>query len=318
MALNRTRRLFVAAFCATTALLAACGSSTTESAITPSRFIGFGDAHSDLGQKGSKYTVNDDSVNNWAAQIATRYGKTLTATAAGGNSYAMGNARVALTPDAAGDASIPTIQAQITSFLAKDTFGANDVVLINGGISDLIVATAAVQAGTLSEADMLVAAETAGKALATEVRRLVTAGAKYVVVSGTYDLSKSPWAKTIDKTALLSAASTKFNDTMLISIVDLNANVLYLDTAYFVNLYDATPAAYGFGNKDQPAVCNSIDAGPGIGIGTGQINSSLCTTSTLISGADPKAYVYADQVYFTPSAHRQLGDYAYDKIRARW
>lgn len=318
MVLNRTRRLFVAAFCATTALLAACGSSTTESAITPSRFIGFGDAHSDLGQKGSKYTINDDSVNNWAAQVVNRYGKTLTASATGGNSYAIGNARVALTPDAAGDASTPTIQAQITSFLAKDTFGANDVVLINGGISDLIVAMAAVQAGTLSEADMLTTAETAGKALATEVRRLVTAGAKYVVVSGTYDLSKSPWAKSIDKVSLLNAASTKFNDALLISIVDLNANVLYLDTAYFVNLYDATPAVYGFGNKDQPAVCTSVDAGPGIGIGTGQINSALCNNNTLISGADPKRYVYADPVYMTPSAHRQLGDYAYDKIRARW
>lgn len=318
MALNRTRRLVLAAFCATTALLAACGSSTTESAITPSRFIGFGDAHSDVGQTGKKYTVNDGTVNNWAAQVAQRYGKTLTPSSTGGQSYAIGNARVALTPDAAGNASTPTVQAQITAFLSKNTLGTSDVVLINGGISDLIVNMAAVQAGTLTEAGMVTNAQTAGKALATEVRRLVTAGAKYVVVSGTYDLSKTPWAKTIGKTALLTQASSQFNEALLVSLVDLSANVLYLDAAYFVNLYDSTPAAYGFGNRDQPPVCNSVDSTNGIGIGTNQVNSLLCTPTTVLAGANPTAYIYADPVYFTPSAHRQLGDYAYDKIRERW
>lgn len=51
MAANWMRRTVMVAACASAALLAACGSSTTESAITPERFIAFGDAYSDIGQR---------------------------------------------------------------------------------------------------------------------------------------------------------------------------------------------------------------------------------------------------------------------------
>ena len=68
MAANWMRRTALVAACASAVLLAACGSSTTESAITPDRFIAFGDAYSDIGQKGSRYTVNNDTVNNWTLQ----------------------------------------------------------------------------------------------------------------------------------------------------------------------------------------------------------------------------------------------------------
>ena len=46
------------------------------------------------------------------------------------------------------------------------------------------------------------------------------------------------------------------------------------------------------------------------------MNSALCTASTLVSGANVDAYVFADKVYLSPSAHRQFGNYAYDKLRA--
>ena len=71
MATNWMRRTVMVAACASAALLAACGSSTTESAITPQRFIAFGDAMSDVGQNGSRYTVNDGSVNNWTLPSLT-------------------------------------------------------------------------------------------------------------------------------------------------------------------------------------------------------------------------------------------------------
>ena len=76
MAANWMRRTVMVAACASAALLAACGSSTTESAITPQRFIAFGDAMSDVGQNGSRYTVNDGSVNNWTLQVVANYGWT--------------------------------------------------------------------------------------------------------------------------------------------------------------------------------------------------------------------------------------------------
>ncbi|AVO41402.1 SGNH/GDSL hydrolase family protein [Simplicispira suum] len=317
MAKHWMRRSVLAAACAAAALLTACGSSTTESAITPDRFVAFGDAYSDVGQKGTRYTVNDGSINNWTLQVADRYGKTLTSASAGGLSYAQGNARLAATPDAAGDASTPTIAAQVDAFLAKGSFAANDLILINGGISDLIVGLAAVQAGSQT-ADAFVANSRAnGKLLAAQVKRLVDAGAPHVLVSGIFDLGMTPWAKAVDRESLLSQASSAFNQGLLVDINDLGAHVLYIDAAYFVNLYKAAPGVYSFTNTTDP-VCTSVDAGAGIGIGAGQVNSALCTPATLVAGANASSYVFADSVYLSPSAHRQLGNYAYDRLRARW
>ncbi|GDY38591.1 hypothetical protein ACINB_44830 [Acidovorax sp. NB1] len=311
------RRTVMVAACASAALLAACGSSTTESAITPQRFIAFGDAMSDVGQNGSRYTVNDGSVNNWTLQVVANYGKTLTAASAGGTSYAAGNARVSAKPDAAGNASTRTITEQIDAFLAGGSFTGSDLVIVSGGVSDVIAGMAAVTAGTQTEAAMVAAARKAGEDLAAQVRRLVAAGAKYVVVTGTYDLSKSPWAKSIGREALLTDASSRFNDGLLVGIVDLGANVLYVDSAYYVNLYTSVPGNYGFNNATT-AVCTSVDTTNGIGIGAGQVNSALCNSSTLLSGANQVSYVFADSVYLTPSAQRQFGTYAYDRLRARW
>ncbi len=317
MAANWMRRTALVAAVASSALLAACGSSTTESAITPARFIAFGDANADVGQNGSRYTVNDGSVNNWTLQVAANYGKALTPASAGGLSYAVGNARIQAKPDAAGNANTRTLAEQIDAFVASGSFGASDVVLVTGGISDVIAGMAAVNAGTQTEAAMVAAARKAGEDMAAQVRRLVQAGAKYVVVAGTYDLSKTPWAKAIGREALLTDASSRFNDGLLVNIVDLGANVLYVDLAYYVNLYTGVPGNYGFNNATD-AVCTSVDAGNGIGIGAGQVNSSLCNTSTLLPSANPTAYVFADRVYLTPSAQRQFGTYAYDRLRARW
>ncbi|MGE5331196.1 MAG: SGNH/GDSL hydrolase family protein [Nitrospirota bacterium] len=317
MAANWMRRTALVAACASALLLAACGSSTTESAITPDRFIAFGDAYSDIGQKGSRYTVNNDTGNNWTLQLASHYQKTLAPVSAGGLSYAQGNARIAAQPDAAGDATTPTITAQIDRFLASQTFAPNDIVLLNGGISDLIVGMAAVRAGTLSAADYVAQARQNGKDLAAQILRLVNAGAPHVVVSGSYDLGKTPWAIAIGQETLLSEASSRFNEALLVAINDLGAHVLYIDSAYYVNLYTSAPSSFSF-SYPKTAVCTSVDAGNGIGTGTGQVNSALCTPSTLLAGADVNLYVFADNVYLSPSAHRQLGTYAYDKLRARW
>lgn len=317
MAKNWMRRSLLAAACAAAGMLAACGSGTTESAITPDRFIAFGDGYSDVGQTGSRYTVNDGTINNWTQKIADNYGKPITSVSAGGLSYAQGNARIAATPDAAGNASTPTITGQIDRFLATKSFANDDLVMINGGISDLIAGLAQVQAGNQTGDAFVASARESGKLLAIQVRRLVDSGAPHVVVSGTYDLGITPWAKRVNQESLLSRASSAFNQGLLVEINNLGANVLYVDSAYYVNLYESSPSGYGFSNKDD-AICTSIDAGNGIGTGAGQVNSALCTPSTLLAGADPRKYVFADGVYLTPLAQEQLGTYAYDRLRARF
>lgn len=319
MAANWMRRTLVIAACASATLLAACGSSTTDSAISPSRFITFGDGLTDMGQTGSRYTVNGTgAVDNWANQVATSYGKSIAPRVSGGTGYAQGNARVSNPVDAAGG-SAPSVTQQITNFLAADKFASEDLVIINGGISDLIAGMASVKSGSTTSAQFIANAATAGTELGAQADRLVGAGARYVMVVNTYDLSKTPWGIAIGETGTLNAATRAFNDALKIRLEPLNngGRVLLVDAEYYFNLMTFSPSSYGFDNGTTP-VCTSVDPGNGIGTGTGQINSARCTTSTLVAGADSNKYLFADNVYAAPWAHRQFGTYAYDRLRNRW
>ncbi|PWW46749.1 SGNH/GDSL hydrolase family protein [Melaminivora alkalimesophila] len=317
MPANWMRRSFVAAACTAAALLAACGSSSTESALRPERLIAFGDGFVDVGQKGARYTVNDGSVNTWALQIAAHYGASLQPAAAGGFGYAQGNARVSASPDAAGDPATPTVTQQIDQFLTSQGFAPGDLVVVSAGVSDIIAGMAALRSGAQTEEQFIASSRQAGEQLAAQVHRLVQAGAGHVVLTGTYDLGRSPWAKAIDARDVLSRASMAFNQGLLVNVEDLGKSVLYIDTAYYVNVFEGSPSAYGFNEANTP-VCTSVDPGPGIGIGAGEVNSALCNTGTLLPGANADLYVFADKVYLTPAAHRRLGDYAYDRLRQRW
>jgi outer membrane lipase/esterase len=312
------RRALLWAATASALALAACGSGSIESQLTPSRLVVFGDGMADLGQTGSRYTINDGTVNIWTHQVAARFGVHLAAAAGGGTSYATGNARVLAEPDAAGNAATPTVKEQIDAFLAAGSFTANDLVIVNAGTADVIAEAAAFAAGTQTREQMLANLQQAGRDLGAQVRRLVQAGAQHVVVTGPYNLERSPWAKQVEslKGPLLDA-SGGFNEALLVSIVDLGASVLYVDAALYFNLVEASPTAYALA-EDTALACTSVDPGPGIGTGAGQVNSALCTPSTLASGIDPALYLFADRVYVTPVAHRLFGDYAYDKIRERW
>lgn len=311
------RRALLALASVAALLTAACGSGTIESQLQPSRIVVFGDGLSDLGQTGPRYTVNDAGIDTWSQEVAISFGLTLATAAAGGTSWATGNARINSKPDAAGNSATPTVAEQIDAFLARGPIGSNDLLIVSGGIGDVIAEMAKMTSGAQTTDQMLANVKQAGHDLATQVRRLVNAGATHVVVVGSYDLGRSPWATAIGQKDLLSQASTKFNDEMLVTIVDLGANVLYVDAALLFNLMTANPTAYAMVNSVDP-VCTSVDPGPGIGTGAGQLNSALCTTTTLVPNVDYNQYLFADRVYPTPQAQRQFGTYAYSRIRSRW
>ena len=126
-----------------------------------------------------------------------------------------------------------------------------------------------------------------------------------------------PWATITGQAALLSDASGRFNDQLLLSIVDLGANVLYVDAALQFNLMVSSPPSFNLTDSTN-LVCTSVDPGPGIGTGAGQVNSALCNTSTLLAGADYTHFLFADRIYPTPQGHRTFGDFAFDRIRARF
>ncbi|MDB5847742.1 MAG: family lipase [Rhodoferax sp.] len=311
------RRAVLVAACASAALLAACGSGTTESALSPNRFVVFGDAYADVGQSGSKYTVNDGTVTTWVDEVASRFSKTISPSSTGGFGYARVNARIVNKPDAGGNNGTLTVSEQLDTFLAANKIDSNDVLIVSGGISDLVVQTQALLAGTQTEAQLIVNVQQAGRDLGTLVRRAITAGAKQVIVVAPYNLGRSPWGIGIGKQDLLGNATTKFVEALKVSIVDLGANALYVDGEAIVNNVTATDSsALSLPNKTS-AVCTSIDPGVGIGIGTGQVNSSLCTPST-VGGLAYANYAFADGLFFTPVVHRYVGDYFYERIRDRF
>ena len=311
------RRALLAAASAAALALAACGSGTIESKLHPSRIVTFGDGLADLGQTGSRYTVNDGGIGIWTQHVALSFGVELKPAAVGGTAFATGNARVSRKPDAAGSSATPTVAEQIDAFLARGLIGPADVLIVNAGTADVVAEMARFTAGTQTRDQMLQELRQLGRDLATQVRRLVEAGAPHVVVVGTYDLGRSPWARATGQEQLLSDASARFNEQLLVSMVDLGRNVLYVDAPLVFNVMVAEPGAYGLTNSVDP-VCTSVDPGPGIGIGAGQVNSARCTTATLIANANYNLFVFADRVYPTPAAHRAFGDYAYDRIRQRW
>lgn len=289
---NSSRRAFMALACASAALLAACGSGTIESALTPSRFLAVGDGFSDLGQSGARYTVNDGSVNIWSEQVAASYGHTLKASASGGLSYAQGGARVV--------GAAPSIQTQIDTLLAANTLGSSDVVLISGGITDIVAEVTALGISAATTANV----KAAGTALGAQVHRLVAAGAKQVVVVGPYNLGLSPWAVGLGQAAGLTDLTNRFNEAFLISVVDLGANVLYVDAALYFNLVHAAPTGYAMVNVTDKA-CTTPDA-------------LTCTASTIVPTIDYTKALFADGVNLTPAAHRLFGLNAYTKVRERW
>lgn len=317
MAFQWTRRVLRALAPAALLALAACGSGSIESQFQPTRMVVFGDGLSDMGNTGTRYTINDATAV-WVKLVALDYGVSLDKSASGGGTdYATGNARVAQTPDAAGNGA-PTIAAQVDSFLAANgSFNAGDLVVLEGGISDLIVQVQAYRAGAITGDQLLANARQAGVDLAAQAKRVEAQGASHILLIGTYDLGKTPWAATIGQQTLLSSASTAFNTGLLVNLVDEGEKILYVDAALLFNLMAGTPTAYGMTNSTD-AVCTSVDPGPGIGIGAGQVNSALCTPSTIVSGANYTQYLWADPIYPTPTGHSQLATYAFGRVRSRW
>lgn len=298
-------RTGLVAMVAASALLAGCGSGSTVSTLVPTRMVVMGDGMADVGQVGgTQYSVKDATNSTWAQQVAANYGLSVTAQSAGGQGWARGNARVALKPDAAGNAATLTIAEQIDAFLAANSIVKDNVILLDPGISDLVVQAEAFKAGSITSAQVLVNAGEAGKALAVQVRRLVAAGGTHIVVAGAYNLGKSPYATAAGLGSLLESASLKFNEALLVAMVDLGANVLYIDTAFRYNQVINQPATYSFTNS-LLAACTTPTA-------------ATCTPSTVLAGIDYNTFVFADDRYFTPTAQRSFGDYAYSRMKTRW
>ncbi|MES3011791.1 MAG: SGNH/GDSL hydrolase family protein [Pseudomonadota bacterium] len=320
MTFPRLRSLLLCAAVAASAVLASCGGGSIVEPFNPTRIVSFGDAFSDVGQSGNRYTVNDGLVNVWVQQFTTRYGLALTAQSAGGTGYAQGNVRVRAKPDVTGNSTRLSIEEQVSAYLTSGLLK-TDLLVINGGISDIIAET--VNTGQ-SQAQRLANVQQAGRDLATQVARLLDAGARYVVLIGVYDLRITPWAVSIGQggaNSELSNLSLRFNEAAQLPLVDRGRSLLYIDSANYFNLLFNQPGSFGInGTQGGPytPVCTATASGDsGIGISaSAHVSSRVCNTGTLVPGIDYNTTLFADPVYPAPRAHRLFGDFAYDRARS--
>ena len=330
MRFPRLRRALLTAACAFPIVLAACGGGDIVSEFKPSRLVVFGDAFSDVGQRGVRYTVNGAGPT-WTEQFAARYGISVAPSASGGTSYATGSARVTARPDAGGDAATLPVAEQISTFLGTQAIAPNDLIIVSGGIADILAESAKMSAGTQSAAQTRANVEQAARELGDQVQRVVDAGAAHVMVVGPYNLGRSPWAvaqqgglattcqepSESPQDATPACLSSAFSQTLLVRISKLGGKVAFVDSALYFNLVTSSPLSYGFDDAVNIA-CNSVDAGPGIGIGAGQVSSALCNGGTLASPFPLDRTLFADRIYFTPAGNAAFGNYAFDRLRERF
>jgi outer membrane lipase/esterase len=272
------QRLIGACALALASLLSACGgasstvnpvSSKVNPNIANARVIAFGDALSDVGARGVRYTVNDASAGGsmtLAERLAFIYGfTTMTAVtdtrviSGGAYSYAQGEARV----NTAGAAV--SLAAQVGNFLASNKPGDNDLIIITAGTRDIIENATQYFAGAMTAAQARANVAQAALDLATVVQQLTAAGAKHVMVVGPFNVARTPWGlskganypnsgddyKFLEQLSILTSGDTScgsFGCQLSAALVSrypatsYGQPVLLTDIAQYVNLITGTAA----------------------------------------------------------------------------
>jgi outer membrane lipase/esterase len=229
-----------------------------------------------------RFTTNPGPV--WSEIIAQYYGGNPNPSNAGGGIFAQGGARVAAastsTPPGAAQRPVGT---QITEHLSATGGSANPngLYAIWAGANDLLQAGAA---GVNSANDIV--AQTA---------RLRGAGARYVAVFGLPNLGLTPGAQGggAAVVALQTQASVGFNITLFNALAATNQRVIPVDVFSMLNEVAANPSAFGFTNITTPACTVALPT---------------CSGTTLLPGATPSNYLFADNIHPTTGAHAIVAD----------
>ena len=328
---------------------------------------------------GGKFTVNGVANNIWTEALAANLGAGTQCAAQTGllpnngatgaavvniaacNNYAQGSSRVTAVgsgPNGVALQKAPfnqvnlgliadSIQNQINRHVAKvGTFGATDVVTVNGGGNDFFMQLGAVGAaatggaaaqgaGTIAgwpaatigavAAGGQAAVDAAGGAavtamgqagaeLAVYVKTLIVAkGAKYVVVRNLGDLNGTPFGSTFGASTrqLSTAMTTNFNNSLKQGLAGVEG-VIYFDDYARGQAISANPSASGYSNVRGFACGPDAFSAPGDVIGS----SIICNANTLIKGVDTSKYAFSDSVHPTPFAAQDAAAFTVKLMRA--
>ncbi len=290
------------------ALLAACGGGTSQvEAFEPQRYFAFGDETSVIETGGRKYAVNalDNSGRLdcaqqpiWVQQVASSYNFVFAECNPTFQSDT--NARML----ARAGAKAADVTAQVEAQVAAGGFRDKDLATVLAGANDILELYN--QYPARSEASLLADARARGTRLAQTVNRLVGLGVK-VVISTVPDMGLTPFGKAqkrafqdIDRAAFLSNLTAAFNEQLGVTVVLDGRFVGLVQADLQFQAIERSPPSFGVSDNVTP-ICTVV--------------LPQCTTSTLVSGADPATFLWADDTRPAAAGHAQLAQLAIDRAR---
>ncbi len=290
---------------------------------------------------GGKYTINGTSGKIWIDLMAERLSQGVPCAAQTGldglasqgfsvapvdhaacTAYGQGGARVtnpvgpgnkALGGGNAvlGQLTVPVL-TQMNKHLAKigGAYRGDEAVFVLAGGNDVFMNLGAVGAGAATPTQAVTAMGVAGAELAGYIKAFVLAkGATYVTVVNLPDVSKTPFAYTLDAQTqgLISVMSSTFNDQLKKGLA--GTPVVYVDAFTVGRDQAANPANFGIANNTIPT-CNLDPA-------VNPLSSSLvCTSANLNPGINDK-FQFADGVHPTPFGYKLIADSAIAEMAKR-
>lgn len=316
--LDYRRRALIGGAVLASAWLASCGGGTQVQPFSANRVIAFGDESSVIDDNngdanGRKYTINATvSATDltlackldplWIQVVANAYGLLFpqcnpapAVTAPASRIRAVAGARVA------------AIAAQIDAQLAESAFTAKDLTTVLIGQNDVFDAYA--QYPAVGETQLIANLEAAGTALGTQINRIASAGAKVLVVT-VPDLGLTPFAVTekaahadIDRAALLRRLTARFNASMRSTIFNDGRMIGLILLDEYVESVASVVNGGGFTN----VMVGACDLTKSALVPPSVLD---CTTQTLITGATPTTYLWADSTLLGSGGQKALGTLA--------
>ena len=304
-------------------LLAACGSSSKYDEFIPTRIISAGDQLSYLGNGtltpaySDRFTVNnlasDTTTNNWVLQLAASYGLSTNLSAA--------NPAVVGTADPVSN-KVSNLEAR----LATVTPRSGDMLVVNGGMADIIALAEAVATGTKTSAQALSEIATAGSDLQALLLRQLSQY-KNILVINAYDLKESPYARTRDLTAASPAISQSSFQQLLHDMTRAFNTALIRNAGTFtsgsgIRLFDAETLFLNANLYNVGITTSGLSLGTCPSFATSTVtdnNSSRVACTTSAAAALNTSYdtnLYADTKFPTPAAHRFFGSQVYAFLRS--
>jgi hypothetical protein len=290
-----------AALCAIVLALAGCGGGDPLERYVPTRMVVFGDELSVIESGGSKHTINAlnattgaiDCVAHmlWVQHVARAFGMSFSQ-CLDGTLPANAHMRAAV------GETVATMTTRVDDFMAN---GINselpkraDLVLMLVGMHDVLAIFN--ESPRRSEAAMLAELDNRGRLLAGQVNRLAQrAGGNPVVIVATMpDLGVTPFgvATGAADAALLTRLSAQFNSGLRVNMVQDGrvVGIIFADAEFQDSV--RFPSSRGYQNWTTAACTVAL---PG------------CTTATVVAGASPTTWLWADALHPTPKFHELFG-----------